>query len=44
MMEILKDYYLEVQWDILMVKSLDMIKVSKWDIMMVKRLVIYLEM
>ena len=36
MMAILRDYLLEVHWDLLMVKLLIMMKASKCDIMMVK--------
>ena len=43
-MEILRDYFLEVHWDILMVKFLDLMNASNWDLMMVNCLALYLEM
>ena len=36
MVEILRDYLLEVHWDIMMVKCLDMMKASNWNYFMVK--------
>ena len=43
MMGILQGDFLEVHWDILMVKFLDLMKASNWDILMVKFLELYLE-
>ena len=36
MMGILQGDFLEVHWDILMVKFLDLMKASNWDYIMVK--------
>ena len=43
-MAILKAYFLETHWDLLMVKCLYLMKASNWDYMEVKFLALYLEM
>ena len=44
MMARLRDYFFETHWDLIMVKSLALIKASNWDYLLVECLVLYLGM
>ena len=44
MLTILSDYCIEVHWNYMMLKLLDLNKATIWDLLIVKCLALYLEM